>query len=55
MYEYVKPQWMPRARPKINDKQFENFGDNLPPRPVNPLLNIDNDSIPRYQMLSLLY
>ena len=36
MYEYVKPAWMPRARPKLNKDDMKCFGANVAPRPLNP-------------------
>ena len=36
LYEYVKPKWQPRARPKVDDEKVKSFGQNVAPRPLNP-------------------
>ena len=36
LYEYVKPSWQERPRPKVDEEAVKAFGNSVPPRPLNP-------------------
>ena len=36
LYEYVKPAWQSRPRPKVDEEKVKVFGQNVAPRPLNP-------------------
>ncbi len=56
--EYVKPSWMERPRPVVDQDKLKDFGANVAPRPLNPAQNqlqiypttmeIDGAQAPRY-------
>ena len=58
LMEYVKPAWQERPRPKVDETKVKKFGQNVPPRPLNPAKNqlqlypvtmeIDGSKTPRY-------
>jgi aldehyde dehydrogenase (NAD+) len=36
LYEYVKPSWQKRLKPKVDEDGVKTFGSSVPPRPLNP-------------------
>ncbi len=58
LMEYVKPSWMERPRPVVDQDKLKDFGANVAPRPLNPAQNqlqiypttmeIDGAQAPRY-------
>lgn len=36
LFEYVKPSWQDRPRPQVDHDTLPTFGQNVPPRPLNP-------------------
>jgi len=62
LYEYAKPAWQERPRPKVDEEKVKTFGQNVAPRPLNPAENqlqlypvtmeVDGVKAPRYVLWS---